>query len=60
MMRIEQLTFTRFLAAISIVIYHYGKNIFPFNHEITSFIFRQANLGVSYFCAFWVYYDYCL
>jgi peptidoglycan/LPS O-acetylase OafA/YrhL len=49
MMRVEQLTFTRFLAAIAIVIYHYGKNIIPFNFEISSFVFRQANLGVSYF-----------
>lgn len=48
-MRIEQLTFTRFLAAISIVIFHYGKEIFPFNTEWTSFLFRQANVGVSFF-----------
>lgn len=48
-MRIEQLTFTRFLAAISIVIYHYGLNIFPFNSEHTRFLFEQANVGVSYF-----------
>ena len=48
-MRIEQLTFTRFIAAISIVIYHYGKNIFPFDQEFVSFIFKQANIGVSYF-----------
>jgi len=48
-MRIEQLTFTRFLAAISIVIYHYAKHVFPFNHNSVEFIFRQANIGVSYF-----------
>jgi len=45
-MRIEQLTFTRFLAAISIVIFHFGQGVFPFNH---SFIFSKANIGVSYF-----------
>ncbi len=48
-MRIEQITFTRFIAAISIVIYHFGKNIFPFDHKSISFLFEQANIGVSYF-----------
>ena len=48
-MRIEQLTFTRFIAAISIVIYHYGKNTFPFNQSFLPGIFEQANVGVSYF-----------
>lgn len=48
-MRIEQLTFTRFIAAISIVIFHYGKEVNIFYNDYTSFIFRQANVGVSYF-----------
>ena len=48
-MRIEQLTFTRFIAAISIVVFHYAKDIPPFNFDVTSFFFQQANLGVSYF-----------
>ena len=48
-MRIEQLTFTRFLAAISIVIFHYGDQIFLFNNKYVQFIFGQANIGVSYF-----------
>jgi len=48
-MRLEQLTFTRFLAAISIVVFHYGNDIFPFNSNIIDFLFRQANIGVSYF-----------
>lgn len=48
-MRIEQLTFTRFIAAIAIVIYHYGKGSFLFNNKFVSFIFQQANIGVSYF-----------
>jgi peptidoglycan/LPS O-acetylase OafA/YrhL len=48
-MRIEQLTFTRFIAAISIVIYHFGMDLYPFKTEAVSFLFRQANLGVSYF-----------
>ncbi len=46
-MRIEQLTFTRFIAAISIVIFHYGRNITPLNY--CDFVFCQANMAVSYF-----------
>lgn len=48
-LRIEQLTFTRFLAAISIVVFHYGQKSFLFNNDYVSFIFKQADLGVSYF-----------
>jgi peptidoglycan/LPS O-acetylase OafA/YrhL len=48
-MRIDQLTFTRFLAAFAIVIFHFGKRIFPFNTEYLSFLVTQANVGVSYF-----------
>ncbi len=48
-MRLEQLTFTRFLAAIAIVIFHYGQNVSLFSNEYVAFIFEQANFGVSYF-----------
>lgn len=48
-MRLDQLTFTRFFAAIAIVIYHYGYNVFPFSHNSINYIFKQANIGVSYF-----------
>lgn len=48
-MRIEQLTFTRFIAAIFIVIFHFGKGCYLFNNEYISFVFKQANIGVSYF-----------
>lgn len=48
-MRIEQLTFTRFIAAVLIVIFHYGRDTFFFKNEYISFIFKQANVGVSYF-----------
>lgn len=48
-MRLEQLTFTRFLAAILIVLYHYGDKVFPFSHDSIDFLFKQANIGVSYF-----------
>ncbi len=48
-MRINQLTFTRFIAAILIVIFHFGKKTNIFHNDYTSFIFTQANVGVSYF-----------
>lgn len=48
-MRIEQLTFTRFLAAIAIVIFHFGEKISPFSSNYISFLLKQANVGVSYF-----------
>lgn len=48
-MRIEQLTFTRFLAAVSIVIFHYGGKSFIFNNESINFIFHNADVCVSYF-----------
>lgn len=48
-LRIDQLTFTRFIAALSIVIYHFGKDSFLFNNDYLRFIFKQANVGVSFF-----------
>lgn len=48
-MRIEQLTFTRFLAAVSIVIFHYGGKSFLFNNDYVGFIFGKADVCVSYF-----------
>lgn len=45
----EQLTFTRFIAAISIVIYHFGDIYPPFNSPLLAPIVKNANLGVSYF-----------
>ncbi|MFN8298774.1 MAG: acyltransferase [Chitinophagales bacterium] len=48
-MRLDQLTFTRFLAAASIVVFHYGHDTFLFTNAILAPIFSQANIGVSYF-----------
>ncbi|WP_166921714.1 acyltransferase family protein [Flavobacterium poyangense] len=48
-MRLEQLTFTRFLAAASIFIFHYGGGSVFIENENLSFIFQNANIGVSYF-----------
>ena len=48
-MRTEQLTFTRFIAAVSIVVFHFGKGAFPFNHYPLNVLFQKAELAVSYF-----------
>jgi peptidoglycan/LPS O-acetylase OafA/YrhL len=48
-MRVEQLTFTRFVAAVSIVIYHFGTDIYPFSISGLNFLFKHADIGVSYF-----------
>ncbi len=45
----NQLTFTRFLAAILIVIYHFGNIYFPFNQPIIKNVVENAHLGVGYF-----------
>ena len=48
-MRIEQLTFTRFLAAIIIVVFHFGKGVFPFNLPGLTTLISFGYIGVSYF-----------
>jgi peptidoglycan/LPS O-acetylase OafA/YrhL len=48
-MRVEQLTFTRFIAAILIVIHHFGISFFPFNKDPLLLLVAQAPLYVSYF-----------
>lgn len=48
-MQLDQITFTRFIAALSVVFFHYGQNIFPAN---ISFLFENVTAGpiaVGYF-----------
>lgn len=45
----EQITFTRFLAALSIVIFHFGQETFFYQNDYIGFLSSSANLGVSYF-----------
>jgi peptidoglycan/LPS O-acetylase OafA/YrhL len=46
---LNQLTFTRFIAAIAIVLFHFGTSAFPFNYEFVQLLLSKANIGVSYF-----------
>lgn len=48
-MRVEQLTFTRFIAAVLIVIFHYGKDSFLFNNPYLEFVIKNSAVFVSYF-----------
>ncbi|SFN47667.1 Peptidoglycan/LPS O-acetylase OafA/YrhL, contains acyltransferase and SGNH-hydrolase domains [Chryseobacterium oleae] len=48
-MKISQITFTRFLAAIAIVISHFNKDMFVYKTDYIADIFLKANVGVSYF-----------
>lgn len=48
-MKIPQLTFTRFLAALSIIIFHFARNLYPYNTDLLKFLVKQANIGVSFF-----------
>lgn len=48
-MRLEQLTFIRFIAAIAVVIHHFGLKVFPFSTPILHELFKQGDLGVSFF-----------
>ncbi|WP_162555847.1 acyltransferase family protein [Reichenbachiella versicolor] len=48
-MRVEQLTFTRFIAALIVVIFHFGSNVYPFSLDLFSFLFERGDVFVSYF-----------
>ncbi|MBJ6727034.1 acyltransferase family protein [Geomesophilobacter sediminis] len=49
--QIDQLTFTRFVAALSVVYYHYGSGIFPFNYATLDRLFLVGPISVSFFYA---------
>jgi peptidoglycan/LPS O-acetylase OafA/YrhL len=48
-MKLNQLTFTRFLAAFAIVVFHAHSDVWPFTQPFLHSIFSKANVGVSYF-----------
>ena len=48
-MQVPQITFTRFIAAIAVVIFHFGKGIYPFNNGLLALLANNANVAVSYF-----------
>jgi len=48
-MNTATLTFTRFLAAIMVVIFHCGKDVFPFNLSWFHYFFTHGGISVTYF-----------
>ncbi len=48
-MKLNQLTSTRFIAAILIVFYHFGRETYTHFYEPIQLLINKANLGVSYF-----------
>ncbi|MCW3085463.1 MAG: acyltransferase 3 [Bacteroidetes bacterium] len=48
-MEIRQLTFTRFVAALMILIFHYGQHAFPFNSGLLQHFAKEGAFAVSYF-----------
>jgi peptidoglycan/LPS O-acetylase OafA/YrhL len=48
-MEIKALTFTRFIAALTIVIFHYGQHCFPFDKGIRLSFSQEGSFAVSYF-----------
>lgn len=47
--RIEQLTITRFIAALAVVFFHYAQQLYPFNSQHLKIFVQNGNLAVSYF-----------
>ncbi|MFN5317872.1 MAG: acyltransferase family protein [Bacteroidia bacterium] len=47
--RIDQLTFTRFVASLLVVNFHFGRNVAPFNYDLLKSFFDRGNISVSYF-----------
>lgn len=48
-MRIEQLTFTRYIAALTVVFFHYGVGVFPINLPWLTPVLAAGSIAVSYF-----------
>jgi len=48
-LRIVQLTFTRYLAALAILVYHFAQGLTPFDLPFIEKVTKSLNIGVSYF-----------
>jgi peptidoglycan/LPS O-acetylase OafA/YrhL len=48
-LKIHALTFPRFVAALAILVYHFGNELVPFSSTIFSPITQQLNVGVGFF-----------
>ncbi|MGL4596034.1 MAG: acyltransferase family protein [Bacteroidia bacterium] len=48
-LKFPQLAITRFVAAVGVVIFHYGLNAFPFNEPWLRPLAKEAGIAVSFF-----------
>jgi peptidoglycan/LPS O-acetylase OafA/YrhL len=48
-LKLDQLTFTRFLAALSVVFFHYGEKVFPASIDWINPVVTAGPIAVSYF-----------
>src|ERR1700744_1580671 len=48
-MKTDQLTFTRFIAAIAVVFYHFSKKTTLFSYTLIRIMILNGHIGVSYF-----------
>lgn len=48
-MQLDQITFTRFIAALSVVFFHYGMNVFPANIPYLHEVVTAGPVAVNYF-----------
>ena len=48
-MQLDQITFTRFIAALTVVFFHYGNQVFPLNIPLLDNILKAGPIAVNYF-----------
>jgi len=48
-LRLEQLTFTRYIAALTVVFFHFGETVFPANNSWLNPVITAGPIAVSYF-----------
>ncbi len=53
--RIEQITITRFVVALTVIFFHYGKDIYPLNTYVIGRVLLAGPEWVSYFFVLMLY-----
>ncbi len=48
-MQLDQITFTRFVAALTVVFFHYGNQVFPLNIPLLDHVLKAGPIAVNYF-----------
>ena len=48
-MQLDQITFTRFIAALTVVFFHFGNQVFPLNIPLLDNVMKAGPIAVNYF-----------